>query len=234
VLNHLVESLRLFDMASNPHLLRGMSGQGGKMPPRQRARPGGDLLPLLPRLRLPTAHVAQTYRQLLQGLYARPARIHGFPRWGLVETGADKFTCDMLRFLYPEAKIVLLLRDPLDCVGECLAHGLRPRDRWGELTACDDPGAWFAGNWARLSEEFARVDGAHAVRYEDLAEPGMARGRLAEYLEMDFAAEAFADWSSRRPGSEASGRTGVPSFGLSVLRAPAVRWGYALDKRMPG
>lgn len=148
----------------------------------------------------PLGQLVRGYRALVEETFRVPAEQHGCDRWGVKEVVWDGDCIRLLRLLYPQARLVLLVRDP--------------RTQWRSYRPMTTPHPWFyrwpgspvrgpvafAGTWSRLVRDFIEADassGAVALfRYEDLGFPG-ERARLAEHVGLELSESAF----ERRVGS---------------------------------
>lgn len=113
-------------------------------------------------------HLRSAHRALFETLLARPARRRGYERWGFKEVRLSGDHALYLRWLFPDARILFLVRDPAAAYRSYRAY--RPwYERWPDdpvLTARD-----FGRLWARLAGSFLRHSGplgAPLLRYEDL------------------------------------------------------------------
>lgn len=117
----------------------------------------------------------------LETLFAEPAQAMGRSRWGLKEVrlGADHVR--YLRWLYPEAKFVFLIRNPMDAY-----NSYRGRLTW--FTQWPDKVVAtpfrFGAHWRRLSRDFLELQSRQVgllVHYESLGENATV-SMLADYL----------------------------------------------------
>src|SRR6185312_1965624 len=114
-------------------------------------------------------------------LFAEPARRNGAERWGIKEVRLDCDHAFYLRWLFPRARFLFLIRNPYFAwrsYAARAAKGWKWYHRWP-----DEPVtvASFAAHWRRLAADFLenhhQVNGL-IVRYEDLA-----RGEYSEVEE---------------------------------------------------
>ena len=133
----------------------------------------------------------RAHRGFFECLFAEPARAAGHDRWGLKEVRLDADQALCLRWLYPRARFLFLVRNPYDAWRSCAARaaqGWRWYNRWPDepLTARS-----FAAHWDRLVssmlEGHRKVDGL-LIRYEDLAAGRVAA--IEEYLGFELSREA--------------------------------------------
>lgn len=117
----------------------------------------------------------------LEALFAAPAEALGRNRWGLKEVrlGADEVR--YLRWLYPRARFVFLVRDPLNAY-RSYRRKLSWYARWPSRMIATPYG--FGAHWRRLSRDFLELQGEGIgllLRYEQLGEDATV-SRLSDYL----------------------------------------------------
>jgi hypothetical protein len=121
-------------------------------------------------------YLKAAHRAFLDNWLAVPARKNGFKRWGVKEvrwTGADGI---VLRWLYPKARFLVIVRHPLTSYRSMKNFGLEPPsygflDRWPARFVYD------AETWGRYWNDrveswslVAKRLNASLIRYEDLVE----------------------------------------------------------------
>lgn len=129
-------------------------------------------------------------RRFVLALYARASGGRG--TYFLDKTPRYHFVADDLFRVFPDAKFVLLWRNPLAVVASIT-------ETWGR-------GRWNVGRWrhdlydgvANLVAAYeANAARAHAIRYEDLVEGGPAAWtKLFDYLELAFDPSALEEFRS--------------------------------------
>lgn len=137
-----------------------------------------------------TANLYPTIRDLLEAhmaffrlLFAEPSRQRGYVRWGVKEVRYGIEHAVYLRWLFPHARFLFLLRNPYECWSSyrrAKAHVLR---FWPEelITTPEQ----FGSHWVRLAEGFVnrfQEVGGLLVRYESLIEPDFDVEIMEEYL----------------------------------------------------
>lgn len=125
----------------------------------------------------------RAHRQFHDALFDTPATEAGAVRWGIKEVRLGIEHARYLRWLYPQARFVLLIRDPLAAYRSYCRYGRSWYDTFPDRPIFT-PTA-FGAHWRRLAEGF--VDGADAlgalvVRYEDLIGPTPPLAQLDAYL----------------------------------------------------
>lgn len=129
----------------------------------------------------PAASFRAAHLAYLDALFAQPARDLGRRQWGLKEVRLGADHVNYLRWLYPQAKFLFLVRSPFDAYRSYRGR-LSWYARWPDRMVSDPYG--FGAHWARLCGDFLALQ-RHAlgplVRYEDLGQPETA-SRLADYL----------------------------------------------------
>lgn len=154
------------------------------------------------------------HRAYFENLFAVSARDRGFKRWGAKYVRLSAQHAYYLKWLYPEAKIVLLIRHPLD------AYRSYKRLSWWYTVRPEfrvDSGLKFMSHWAYLAgsflDEVERL-GALLVRYEDLKPGNPVLTRLQEFLETPLDPGILA----KKIGSKPS------RFHITVAEKMACRW----------
>jgi hypothetical protein len=114
-------------------------------------------------------HFRNGHRALLDKMFSEPARLAGVSRWGIKEVRLGSDHGFYLRWLYPNARFVVLYRNPLDAYRSYSQYGRCWYDTFPDKPVFT-PTA-FGTHWRRLMEGFLRDAGslnALLVRYEDL------------------------------------------------------------------
>ncbi len=122
-------------------------------------------------------------RAFLLGLLAEPARRLGRSRWGFKEVRLDGSHARFLKLLFPEARIVFLVRSPYDSYASFRHYIKSDFVDWPQrpvLTA-----AQFGRMWREQTRSFravcGEVDGL-LLRYEDFLADPAAQAALAEFV----------------------------------------------------
>lgn len=147
----------------------------------------------------------QAHRQFHEALFDAPATQSGAVRWGIKEVRLGIEHARYLRWLYPNARFVLLYRNPLDAYRSYCRYGrswynIFPNQPVFTPTA-------FGAHWRRMIEgylEGAESLGAMLVRYEDLIGPKPPLAALDDYLgiRMNHAVLGAKVGSSERGGEK--------------------------------
>lgn len=172
----------------------------------------------------PYADLAAGLRDMLDTLYGARAERFGYPRWGLKETRCDLDTARRLQALYPAARFVFLVRNPLDVI-----LSIKRRD-WMGMPPGHATLKYYADHWRTRAMQFRQADFGLSLRYEDfIADPAL-RERMLDHLDIgprppaDFTRTSKVDW---RAANESR---------LDVLERARLRhwlgdemkeWGYA-------
>lgn len=161
------------------------------------------------------ADLQAAHRAFFDRLFAEPARARGYERWGVKEVRLSAGHATYLRWLYPDAKILFLVRDPLAAYRSYRIF--RPwYDRWPEPPVFT-PGD-FGRHWARLAGSFAeRADDldARLIRFEDLVGGRTDLETLSEYLGLELRPEVLEKPVTGRGGAELAE---VPAVEYRLLR----------------
>jgi hypothetical protein len=133
----------------------------------------------------PFETIAESHRALLEAWLAEPARnVFGLERWGLKEVRLSIDHARYLRFLYPQAKFVFIVRDVRRSYLSWRANG------WGE----DWPDLYtywpvsYGLLWKNLAQGYwdgHKDVGGFFLRFEDLVAGKTDLTALAEYLEVE-------------------------------------------------
>lgn len=144
----------------------------------------------------PLSEIHEATRDYLERLYGAQAHAFGYPRFGVKETRCDLSTAQALRRLFPDARFVFLVRNPLDVM-----TSLKRREWLGA-----PPGIRtlrrFARHWLERSSQFRTADFGFAMRYEDFVADDALRRRMLDYLGIqraaptDFVHNSRVDWKS--------------------------------------
>jgi len=171
----------------------------------------------------PYAEIASSMRNMLVDLYGNRAEGLGYPRFGIKETRCDLFTARFLQVLFPNAKFVFIVREPLDVI-----RSIKRRNWMGRL-----PGHatlhYFAEHWKKNSAQFREADFGMILRYEDFISDPALRNRLMDYLEVhhrppaDFTETSKVDWIVSDKSELTRWERGWIRHWLS---AEMKRWGY--------
>jgi sulfotransferase family protein len=145
----------------------------------------------------PYADIAVELRAMLLKVYGVRAGELGYPRFGIKETRCDLTTARCLRTLFPDAKFIFLVRDPL-----AVMLSIKRRNWMGR-----PPGhatlRYYAEHWRLRSAQFRDADFGITLRYEDFVANAALRDKLMDYLEIDarppadFAETSQVDWVTR-------------------------------------
>jgi hypothetical protein len=173
----------------------GRGGSGGESLTNFRARGKDGVHEWIACMNMPEDVVESGLRCLFRTIYADPAREMGYPRWGVKEVVSGVETARFLRRLYPDAKFVFLVRNPMACL-----LSLKRRN-WLAGAVKDRPVEYFARIWRDLATGFKDADFGFYLRYEDLIRDERTVKDLQEYLEIDGLSAGFikssrADWET--------------------------------------
>lgn len=122
-------------------------------------------------------------RALFDTMFAEPARRAGAARWGIKEVRLTTEHAAYLRWLYPNAKFLLLYRDPLEAYRSYCSFGRGWYDVFPDRPMLTP--AAFGKHWRLLMEGFLRdaeALGAMLVKYEDLAAGSLALARIDSHM----------------------------------------------------
>jgi len=122
----------------------------------------------------PGQHLRVALQALVFEWLALPARSRGFSRWGLKEVRYGSAEARLLRWLFPRARFLVLVRNPLDAY-RSLSRALPAGKPWGMYSRWPDlplgGAATFARHWNRLTVSWLLPPPGtdlRILRYEDL------------------------------------------------------------------
>ncbi len=134
------------------------------------------------------------HRDFFKTAYAAPAGELGYPNWGVKEVQSGIEAARFMKRLYPEAKFIFLVRNPIDCLTSI------KRRNWMGHHGDADPVAYYATHWQKLAGQFLEAEFGFRVRYEDLLSSPRIMDDLVNYLGIslpaDFAAKSRIDWKA--------------------------------------
>lgn len=147
----------------------------------------------------------RAHRQFHDNLFDAPATASGATRWGIKEVRLGIEHARYLRWLYPNARFVLLYRNPLEAYRSYCRYGRSWYDTFPDRPVFT-PSA-FGAHWRRLIEGYldgAESLGALLLRYEDLIGASPPLAALDDHLgiETNHAVLAQKVGSSERGGEK--------------------------------
>lgn len=109
-------------------------------------------------------------RDFLVRWFEPAASARGFSRWGFKEVRLGAAEALVLRWLFPRARFIVLLRHPYDAYRSCKDWTLY--DRWPDRVV--DSAASFARHWNRLAMSWREAEDLDPVvlKYEDVVAEG--------------------------------------------------------------
>ena len=137
----------------------------------------------------PESHrVAVAVRAFVEALFAEPALELGRPIWGFKEVRYGLTEVRLLRELFPDIRVVVVVRDPRDVL--CSLNDWERHPGWGREDTQTSLRHWqsAAASFVNGAVEPDLRGQVLPVRYEDLvAEPGRWSAAIAEHCELDAA-----------------------------------------------
>lgn len=139
--------------------------------------------------------IHKAFREMFDKIYAESSLKLGYSRWGIKEVRAGINAAIFLKKLYPDAKFVFLIRNPLSCLLSM------KRRNWVDCISTKDPLSYYAKSWRKLAAEFRKVEFGYIVRYEELITKQKTLESLFEYLEIskvpsNFITKSRVDWET--------------------------------------
>lgn len=140
----------------------------------------------------PPKHMLAANVAWFDSLFAQPARAAGKERWGLKEVRLSADHAAFLRWLYPQARFLFLIRNPYHAFRSFAARrdkGWKWYHRWPDYPVTPE---LFGRHWKELVTSFIAAGKAGdglVVRYEDLADGGW--DKIRDYVGFELSEEAI-------------------------------------------
>lgn len=122
-------------------------------------------------------------RALFDTMYAEPAHHAGALNWGIKEVRLTVEHCHYLRWIYPNARFVFLLRHPLDAYRSYVRYGRSWYDTFPDHPVFTP--SVFGDHWGRVADGFKRdaaTLNALVIKYEDLVNGSFNLSQLERHL----------------------------------------------------
>lgn len=142
----------------------------------------------------PHADILAGLRDMFDTLYRQRAQDFGYPRYGFKETRCDLNTARQLQTLFPDARFIFLVRNPLDVILSI------KRRNWMGRPAGHATLKYYADHWRTRSMQFRQADFGLTLRYEDFIVDPALQNRVLDYLNIhsrppaDFTRSSQVDW----------------------------------------
>ncbi|HEB55831.1 MAG TPA: sulfotransferase [Gammaproteobacteria bacterium] len=144
----------------------------------------------------PLEIIADSIRDSIESIYKKPALELGYKNWGIKEVQSNIETAFFLKKLFPQAKFIFLVRNPMNCLLSIKRRGWM--DKHNDRKAI----IYYANHWLNLAKSFQNLDFGILIKYENLiANDDNAVQKLADYLEIPtlsntFIAKSHVDWQA--------------------------------------
>jgi len=144
----------------------------------------------------PFTDIITNLHEMFDALYGQRAQALGYPRYGLKETRCDLNTARQLRVLFPDARFLFLVRNPLDVILSI------KRRNWMGMPAGHATLRHFAEHWRTRAMQFRQADFGLTLRYEDFIANPALQIRVLDYLDIrsrppaDFTRTSQVDWKA--------------------------------------
>lgn len=171
----------------------------------------------------PFADLVSSLRAMFDAQYGGRAQFLGYPRYGFKETRCDLNTAHQLQVLFPDARFVFLVRNPLDVIVSI------KRRNWMGRPANHATLKYYAMHWQTRAKQFRHADFGLPLRYEDFVTDPYVQNQTLDYLEIqsrppaDFIRTSQVDW-------KASNQSQLGVWERARLRywlgAEMKQWGY--------
>ncbi|MDX9785219.1 MAG: sulfotransferase [Desulfobacterales bacterium] len=130
----------------------------------------------IPCINPPQQTIMRGFRRFIDELYAQSTTDLGYQRWGVKKVRSGLETALFMRTLFPEARFIFLVRNPVACMLSIKRHKWmdHPTDR----KALDI----YIAQWIKTAGSFKDADFGFHIRYEDLVADTQKRSALFDYL----------------------------------------------------
>jgi hypothetical protein len=184
----------------------------------------------------PPQHWLAAHLAWFDAMFAQPARAAGKPRWGLKEVRLSADHAAYLRWLYPRAKFIFLIRNPYAAFRSFAARrdkGWQWYHRWPSHPVTPE---LFGRHWRELTESFLAAGealGGFVVHYEDLKTGGW--DELRDYVGFELSEAAIR---TNPPDGGPPPLSELSSADFEALRAEveplAAELGYEAERKGSG
>lgn len=171
----------------------------------------------------PYTDIISSVRSMLMDLYGKRAEALGYARFGIKETRCDLITAKYLQVLFPDAKFIFLVRNPLDVILSIKRHN------WVGRQAGHTTLRHYAEHWRVRSTQFREIGFGKVFRYEDFISKSHPRNEMMDYLEIDnrppdnFIETSKIDWMTNNKSNLTRWERG---WILHWLSDEMKEWGY--------
>lgn len=131
----------------------------------------------------PMQAMYEAHRTMLDRLFKQPAYEMGKERFGIKFVRLSLEEMHYLEWLYPDAKFIILFRNPWDCWRSYKGYNWMYRWPKGKISTAQQ----FAKIWEKQTRELLshpQSDTVKALRYEDFLQPDFNWDRLREFCEL--------------------------------------------------
>ncbi len=144
--------------------------------------------------------IKAAFKSFFEEVYTKDACELSYEYWGIKDVLANIETAKWLKFLYPEAKFVFLIRNPMDCLLSI------KRRNWMDKNSSIKALEFYTRHWKKLAKEFREADFGKVVHYEELINNKSVLNELSEYtgiseLNFDFIKKSKVDWKAEHSKS---------------------------------
>jgi hypothetical protein len=132
----------------------------------------------------PLEQLPEAHADFFRRLFSQPARARDFERWGLKEVRYGSEHAAYLRWVFPQAKFLFLVRNPYACWASYRNLGTATFFRTWPNEPVDTP-EQFGQHWRDLADGFRRDHaalGALLLRYEDLTAAGFDLRPVSDHV----------------------------------------------------
>jgi len=133
------------------------------------------------------------FKAFFEELYIKPLLNTPYCHWGIKDVLADMETAKWLKMIFPEAKFLFLIRNPMDCLLSI------KRRNWMDKNGTFAALRYYTHHWKRLAQDYRKSNFGKLVYYEKIINDRLVIEELMDYtgitgLEFDFISKSKVDW----------------------------------------
>jgi hypothetical protein len=141
----------------------------------------------------PIESIYGVFLEFFDSYYGSPLKKMGYERWGLKEVQSGIATANFLKEIFPNAKFLFVVRNPISCL-----RSIKMRN-WMDRKNYKDGLIFYSNVWKKLSSEFSTANFGMLIRYEDLISKSALIAELENYLcvgnlSKNFVKDSHVDW----------------------------------------
>lgn len=167
----------------------GFGGNGGKQLEEFNASGQNGVHNWIACMNPPESKLMDALKNMLDLYYGKTAEDLCFNRWGFKEVQSGKNVARSLLEIYPNAKIIFLIRNPIDCLLSI------KRRNWMDNVNSRGALKYYAVHWRKMAEDYRQASFGKIIYYEELVSSKSVLKSMLDYLEIENIPDGFLDSS---------------------------------------